>query len=800
MHTDAVSDTAAFTFGTKAETLERLRDLPTGAVIPDFWYFSRTQWVSAPTSILATIADRFGDARLAVRSSAIVEDGAAESKAGAFESKLRISAHDPSALTEAIEQVARSMPGDERDQVLVQLMADDIAVSGVIMTYDIANGAPYYCIDYDDESGRTDIVTGGNGLHKGLFVYRYADPEFIRSSRVAAFLNLARTIEGLCDCAALDIEFGLDRAGQMFLFQVRRIALANSWHPVTERRVKRQLKFVESFVEECSLRRHNVLGRRTVLAVMPDWNPAEIIGTTPRPLAASLYRELITSNVWCEARAMMGYRPVGDPELMLVINNHPYIDVRNSFNSFVPASLPDAVGEKLVNAWLDRLEAHPELHDKVEFEIVPTCLDFCFEKDFRARYPNVLSDAEFRQYRSSLQSLTRACLRTDDPDTLKAALASAATLEGLQLPPVEDGVHAHLARAALLVRLCRQHGTLAFAIVARHAFVAEALLRSAVRRGALSAARLAEFKRGVRTVTGNMVMDYALVCEGKQDRGQFLATYGHLRPGTYEIASRRYDERDDLFQGGVALPEVAGLPAFVLSDEERSALDRLLAESGLDVVDTDALLTYARTAIAGREHVKFTFTRTLSDALSALVRWGESHGLSREDLSYIDWQEIARSLHQPIMDEVDRHYLSLAEAGRKSVDSAYVFRLGHIVFGVRDIYVATLNRSVPNFIGGGSAAGRIVELTAASPVSTDVTNRIVCIENADPGFDWIFTRNPSALITRFGGANSHMAIRCAEFGLPAAIGCGDQIYLRVVGVGRVELDCRQKILRPLYAE
>jgi glutamine kinase len=122
------------------------------------------------------------------------------------------------------------------------------------------------------------------------------------------------------------------------------------------------------------------------------------------------------------------------------------------------------------------------------------------------------------------------------------------------------------------------------------------------------------------------------------------------------------------------------------------------------------------------------------------------------------------------------------------------------VFSVRDIYVATLNRSVPNFIGGGAAAGRIVELTAASPVSTDVTNRIVCIENADPGFDWIFTRNPSALITRFGGANSHMAIRCAEFGLPAAIGCGDQIYLRVVGIGRVELDCQQKILRPLYAE
>jgi glutamine kinase len=800
MRTEAVSDREGFTFGTKAETLERLRGRLVGAVIPDFWYFSRAQWVSDSAAIFTTIAERFGDATLAIRSSAIVEDGATESKAGAFESKLRIDARDRAALAVAIAQVMESMPGDGRDQVLVQRMADNIAVSGVIMTYDIANGAPYYCIDYDDESGRTDIVTGGNGLHKGLFVYRYAKPEFIRSRRVASFLELARSVEGLCHCPALDIEFGLDRAGQIYLFQVRRIALASSWHPVTERRVKRQLQFVESFVEESSLRRHNVLGRRTVLAVMPDWNPAEIIGATPRPLAASLYRELITEGVWCAARAAMGYRPVGDPNLMLVINNHPYIDVRNSFNSFLPDGLPDALGERLIDAWLDRLEEQPELHDKVEFEIVPTCLDFCFEDDFEARYPGLLGKAEFGQYREALRSLTRACLRIDGAGTFAAAMASAATLEQLALPPVADGVHAHLTRACLLVRLCRQHGTLPFAIAARHAFIAEALLRSAVRRGALSVDRLGEFKRSVRTVTGSMVTDYALVCEGKQDRGRFLATYGHLRPGTYEITSRRYDERDDLFQGSVALPPTSVTHAFALTSKERAAIDGLLAQSGLDVLDADALLTYARAAIAGREQVKFTFTRTLSDALSALVCWGEAQGLSRDDLSYIDWTEIARSLHQPIMDEVDRHYLAIAEAGRKSVDSAYVFRLGHIVFGVRDIYVATLNRSVPNFIGGGAASGQVVELTAASPVSTDVSDRIVCIANADPGFDWIFTRNPSALITRFGGANSHMAIRCAEFGLPAAIGCGDQIYLRVVGAGRVELDCRQKILRPLYAE
>ena len=47
------------------------------------------------------------------------------------------------------------------------------------------------------------------------------------------------------------------------------------------------------------------------------------------------------------------------------------------------------------------------------------------------------------------------------------------------------------------------------------------------------------------------------------------------------------------------------------------------------------------------------------------------------------------------------------------------------------------------------------------------------IESADPGYDWIFTHDIKGLITKYGGAASHMAIRCAEFNLPAAIGSGE---------------------------
>jgi phosphoenolpyruvate-protein kinase (PTS system EI component) len=44
----------------------------------------------------------------------------------------------------------------------------------------------------------------------------------------------------------------------------------------------------------------------------------------------------------------------------------------------------------------------------------------------------------------------------------------------------------------------------------------------------------------------------------------------------------------------------------------------------------------------------------------------------------------------------------------------------------------------------------------------NIDNKIVVIENADPGYDWIFTKNIVGLITKYGGANSHMAIRCSR--------------------------------------
>lgn len=797
MSTPELHNPADFAWGTKAGTLLALGHRLHAAALPACWSVTLAQWRADPAAVTREVARRWPGQSVAVRSSALYEDADHTSAAGAYLSRLHVVAEDAGLVASAAQEVADSMPGLPDDEILFQTMVSPVSACGVVMTFDIANGAPYYVINYDDETGRTDQVTGGRGQHKTVLVYRGAPAALLKSARIRAIIALARELEELTRCQTLDIEFAIDLNGDIHLLQVRRIAAARHWHPVTERRVARQLEQAERFVRERSLPREGVLGRRTLLAMMPDWNPAEIIGITPRPLAASLYRELITADSWREARARMGYRPVPGEELMVLLNHHPYVDVRNSFNSFVPAGVPDPLGAAAVDAWINRLDTHPELHDKVEFEIVPTCRDFAFDQHWQQRYPGLFSTEDLCTWRDALTALTRACLRPDAGGPYAQARRAIAALDRLSGATGARESDRTLDQLAGMLDRCRRDGAVPFAIIARHAFVAEALLRSAVERGALTPERVNLWRSSVQTVTGDMLRQYREVCQGRLSPADFPRVYGHLRPGTYEITSARYDQRDDLFQEGATLGELAPAPVFELRADEAGALDALLAEARFDGIDAHALLAFAREAIEGREHAKFVYSRQLSNFLQSLASWGEHAGLHREDLSFLPWPLLHNASVQPVMDDPDRYFLDEANRHRQRFEAAHAFRLSHIIRDERDIQVATLNRSEPNFFGRGVLRAPVIRVDSSTPASTALAGMAVCIESADPGFDWIFSRGPAALVTQFGGSNSHMAVRCAELGLPAAIGCGEPLFRRLVGAQSLELSCEERWIRPL---
>ena len=71
------------------------------------------------------------------------------------------------------------------------------------------------------------------------------------------------------------------------------------------------------------------------------------------------------------------------------------------------------------------------------------------------------------------------------------------------------------------------------------------------------------------------------------------------------------------------------------------------------------------------------------------------------------------------------------------------------------------------------------------------------IENADPGYDFIFSHNIKGLITEYGGANSHMSIRCLELGIPAIIGIGTKEFKLISMHNSIEINSNQKYYKIL---
>jgi len=207
------------------------------------------------------------------------------------------------------------MNADNRDdQVFIQPYTKHILMSGVVFTRQIETNAPYYVINYDERSGKTDTVTAGRD---GTIEYISHFAEIPVDSRWSRLIQAVREIESLFRDQILDIEFAITARKGIVIFQVRPLA-ANYRLPVPDNTfVKHLLKDMTKKFRRFSQREPHLAGGSTVFGDMPDWNPSEIIGGRPNTLDYSIYSLIDTDEVWHEARSSLGYYDVYPAELMV---------------------------------------------------------------------------------------------------------------------------------------------------------------------------------------------------------------------------------------------------------------------------------------------------------------------------------------------------------------------------------------------------------------------------------------------------------------------------------------------------
>ena len=788
-------DIAHFVLGTKAETLERLCGMIRNAVIQEQVSFTVSEWRERREPLLQRVRERFGESRLVVRSSARSEDSFTSANAGAYDSLLDV---DPrNGLGEAVDRVIASYgEAVAGDQVLVQPMVRNVTMSGVAFTRTLERGAPWIVINYDSDGGTEGITSGASADHRTLLVRRGTEDGPLPVRELKGLVAALAEIEELLGYDALDVEFAVDGEGTIHILQVRPIAVEHQESGVDDALCHAAMEQAHRAWRRLAPSAPHLPGdARPLYGVMPDWNPAEIIGTAPGALAESLYRYLVMDEVWATQRAEYGYRDVRPAPLLAGFAGRPYVDVRASFASFIPASVGDGLAGRLLGFYLDWLAERPELHDKVEFEVVPTCLAPGFERwERRLREAGGFSAAEVAELRQGLHGITAEAFARGERDgeaIRRLADRYRAVRDAAALGPLE--------RARLLLEDCRRFGTLPFAHLARSGFIAVTLLRGAVETGAISAAARDSFLSTVRTVSHELTRDARATAAGEMAWDAFVARYGHLRPGTYDLTSPRYDADPEHFLR--PLVEHAAEAALEVADDSRWRSERgafLEALRGLGLpADAEAVEGFLRQSIEGRESAKFIFSRNLSAALEALAALGERLGLGRSALAEVRLDDILalRDARHPGLDAA-KHLRELAEAGRRARRVAGACELPPLLTSERDLDAFVLGADVPNFIGSRGVTAECIELGGRSgETGLDVTGYIALIPQADPGYDWLFGQGIAGLVTLFGGANSHMAIRAAEFGLPAAIGVGEQRYRELTLARVIELAPANGILR-----
>lgn len=770
--------------------------------MPELELFDAAFFSACPSEVIGRIKNTFSGRPLVIRSSAVDEDGIQNALAGEYDSVLNVPSHDSEAIRTAIASVIASYerkgPRTGEDQIIVQEMVLNTSMSGVVFTHDLNTGAPYYVINYDDVSGLTNTVTSGGGeyANRTLYIHRGAT-QALRSERFQRLIQAIQELEQIMGSQFLDVEFALGDDFTPYLLQVRAITTQPNWNRAVAKRIDASLQGIQAFVRSRLQPMAGVYGSTTVLGQMPDWNPAEMIGRAPRALAFSLYKTLITDHAWRIARETMGYAaPIGQP-LMVSLAGQPFIDTRLSFNSFLPAALSPEVSEKLVDAWVKRLQVYPELHDKVEFEVAITTYSFDIDEKIETLIGSALSQTERSTFKEILRQQTRALLVGSGEGSISKALAKVEVLAKKQANPHRLSIGQDVTAVFGMIDDCIRLGTVPFSILARHGFIARTILLSLNRRGILTMDDIHRIQSGVRTVASALVNDMRRLQLGKLSRADFMAEYGHLRPGTYDILSRRYDQMPDLGMNDAQVRPEQDIDDFVLSAQQKREIDQLLQAEGFSELDADGLLDYVRAATIGREYGKFVFTRSISDMLELIAGFGERHGLSRDEMSHVSIANLLDVVTKSSEGSIEERLRQIAEEEAERHALSAAIRLPQVLFDEAGVHVVPFQVSHPNFITHKKITAACVCLLVGQ-TAPPLTGKIVLIENADPGFDWIFAQQIGGLITKYGGANSHMAIRCAEFGIPAAIGCGEQRFEVFMRANQILLDCSAGLINPLH--
>lgn len=770
-------DISNYILGSKSETLQRLKILIKKGIILDQVNFNLKDWNLKKKEVLKKINIKFKNKPLIVRSSAIDEDGLKLSNAGKYLSILDVKGKKKTSY--AITKVIKSFnKNDLNNQIFVQEHIKKAEYVGVITTKSKGSGSPWYVINYQ-KTKDTELITKGDTNQVKTILIRRDFSKLDKNFFYTKLLLVIKDIEKILFNFDLDIEFAITKKNEIYIFQVRPLYVRPE-NKNKENKILKNYHFYERKFSKYKINSTISYNQKPYFGVMPDWNPAEIIGFKPNNLSFSLYKKLITDKIWAKQRYEFGYRKLTDTKLIVNFCGTPYVCVNKSLESFIPNNLPKYLAKKILNLSLERLKENPTKHDKIEFDIIQNCLDFNFTKWKKIYLKNNFKNYDIKLIKKSFITINKNAQKIYKFNSIKFD-----KFKNIKIPIFKNDIY----KAKFLLDFCFKKLTLIFAHFARCGFISVIIMNTALKNKIISKRNYKEFFNSVSTISKEFQNDFIKFKKNKISKMKLKNKYGHLRPGTYDINSKRYDDNIDSLiintsKGGSIDVKVDKKKIF-----NQNIINKLknLGFNG----KKDDLIDFFYGSIEKREASKFLFTKYLSDYLKILSLEFKKKGLTENDISMLN----LKNINDYFLGKINLNKIKNIINKNYNIYKVNIASdMPNLIFKLTDFKKFNLIFDEPNFVGENVTFSDIISLSKTQKFE-NLNNKIVLIDSADPGYDWIFNFKIKGLVTKYGGVNSHMAIRCAELNLTAAIGVGEKTFQNLSSVKKVLIDPKNKILK-----
>ena len=524
-----------------------------------------------------------------------------------------------------------------------------------------------------------------------------------------------------------------------------------------------------------------LLGSKRFFSTMTDWNPAEIIGLKPKPLALSLYQSLITDETWALSRQELGYKKFSNLPLLYSFLGTPYIDIKTDLNSFLVNNLSNKIQSKLINFYLNEFKKKPDFYyDKVESELAINCISLNVNKYKNILIKSKLSSKDISSVIKIYTTLTNKIFFKLEENIIKYKNGEK------EFKKILKSKNSTINKIFLLHSLCKSHGTLPFANLARMAFIGVEFLNSFVDIKIITEKEKSLFLESNKSIS--IEMNFLL----KKNKVEFLKRYGHLRPNSYEITNPNYKRGFKNYFENIN-SNYAKKQTFNFSKFQLRKINLLLKKNNFKHIDAEKLIHFIKNSIYEREASKLFFTKIIDQIFVEIKNLSKRINLNNSDLSFLSIKELLNLYEKFTNKDI---IIGIKENIKKNKKNYYFdikFNLPNILINPDDIFNYSEERAAPTFITSKTINSKIFYLKKINN-KFDLKNKIICIKNADPGYDFIFNHNIEGLITAFGGPNSHMSIRCNEFNIPAVIGVGEKRFNQLIKKKNIYLNCEKKIL------